>query len=207
MVSADLPLTRDPQFEPLLYSSNYAALQEMSTRKAEAKRFFAELQWTERVCGIEALLAEKRFEDCVASIDKLKEDGITTSASPRIYTKFKGMVQQLASEMASCGTDDGGETVGVFAPWLARIGKPDNARQVLLISAEVELASELGALTAPGSEATPSTVNLMLNRTLQIFRQTYSVYSRISSSWSHNSSFSWLGLWGNQTIRIHGGRK
>ena len=189
MVSADLPLTRDPQFEPLLYSSTYAASQEMSTRKAEAERVFLELQWTERVWDIEALLAEKRFEDCVASIEKLKEDGITTSASPRTYTKFQSMVQQLASEMTSCGTDGGGETAGVFAPWLARIGKADHARQVVLNSAEVELASELGALTAPGNEVTPRTVNLMLNRTLQIFKQTYSVYSRISSSGSQNSSF------------------
>ena len=77
----------------------------------------------------------------------------------------------------------------MFAPWLARIVKANHARQAVLNSAEVELVFELGALTAPGSEVTPRTVTLMLNRTLQIFRQTYSVYSCISSFGPQNSFF------------------
>lgn len=188
-VSANLPLTRDGQFEPLLYSSTFATSQELVSGRAEAERVFLELQWTEKVWDIEAMLAEKRFEDCVTSIEKLRDDGIASSASPRTQVKYQNIVQQLASEMTTCCTDGGGETAGIFAPLLARIGMADHARQVVLNSAEAQLMSELHVLAAPGNELTPRTVSVMLDKTLGIFKQTYSVYSKISSTGFQNSSF------------------
>lgn len=188
-VSANLPLTRDGQFETLLYTSNYAASQELMSRRAEAERVFLELQWTERVWDTEAMLAEKRFEDCVTNIERLRDDGITTSASPRTQIKYQNAVQQLATEMTASCTEGGSEAAGIFAPLLARIGKADHARQVVLNSAEAELMSELHTLTAPGNDLTPRTVGVMLNKALEIFKQTYEVYLRISPGGPQNSSF------------------
>lgn len=189
-VASDLPSSRDTRFEPLLYSAgSTAAPSDVLSGKAEAERVFRELQWTERVWDVEAMAAEKRYEDCVAAIEKLEEDDIMTSASSKTQEKYKSIKQELVAEMSACCTERGGETASTFAPLLARIGMADHARNVVLSAAETELFSELHTLTAHGPEVAPRTVNAILDKTLSVFKTTYAIYAKISSTSSQCSSF------------------
>lgn len=188
IVAEKLPSVRDPRFEPYLRIKGAGDEDEVSIVKDEAEQSTEEMVWTERVWDVEELVAEKQFEDAVAGIEKLQKDDIESLTSPRIFAKFQSLTLQLVSEMSSCCTRGGADAAAVFAPLLGRLGMADHARQVVLDSAQSELAVELRYIVADRQDVTPRCVNVILDKTLSIFRYTYDVYMKITSLQSTNAS-------------------
>lgn len=188
IVADKLPSIRDPRFEPYLRIRGSSDEDESASVNNEIEQSNGGIPWTERVWDIEELIAEKQFEDAVASIEKLQKDNIESFASPRIFSKFQSLILQLVSEMSSCCTQGGADSAAVFAPLLGRLGMADHARQVVLDSAQSELTVELRYIVADRQDVTPRCVNMILDKTLSIFRYTYDVYMKITSSQSTNAS-------------------
>lgn len=193
-VAETLPSTRDPPFQPLLHTPGDLKKRLPSAAKADAERVFHELHWTERVWDLEGLLAEKRYEDGVATVEKLNADGVATSGSARTAGKFQSLSAQLVAEMSLCCAQGGSDKAAVFAPLLGRLGKASHARKVILDSAAADLISELKHITSVNPERTPRSVNIILDITLAIYRRAHDVYSKVSSRDSHDSSsfVAWL---------------
>lgn len=189
LIADKLPSVNDSRFEPYLRMQGPEDdSNEMVTGKGSTEQSIDDLQWTERVWDIEALVAEKQFGDAVTEIDRLQADGISSSASPRTIGKLQELILQLASEMSSCCAQGGGECAAIFAPLLGKLGMADHARQVALDFGESELITELKYIIANRQDATPRSVNVILDKTLSIFKYTHDVYMKISSSDSSNSS-------------------
>lgn len=186
-VARALPSTRDARFEGLLYGDKEEGVE--AGDRVEAERVFLELQWTERVWDVEAMVIEKRFEESVAAVEKLNEDGIGESASPRTRGKFEGIVERLVKDIGEFCTRGGAATAAIYSPLLARVGMAEHAREVVLNAAESELMDILEEITGAGMEVMPRTVTIVLDRTLGMFQQTYAVYTRISDGGLPNSSF------------------
>lgn len=186
-LASDLPSSRDPNYAQLLYS-------DPDGLSSDAERVFLELHWTERVWDLEAMLAEKRYADAVTAIEKLQQDGVA-GGSPRIYGKLHALLIQAVSEMSSVCANGTTDAVGLFAPLLARLGMADHARLVVLASARAELVAELRTLSANSQELPPRLVNVILDKTLAIFRRTHAVHAQITSrsNASNSSSFvAWI---------------
>ena len=184
-IAGSLPSSRDARYHSLLYSSN-----SMNTG-TDTERIFLELHWTERVWDLEALLAEKRYEDCVASVEKIEADGLSSNAQ-RPGSKFHSLRGQLVQEMSALCVIDA-PTAAVFAPLLQRLGVADEARNVVLDGAHLELKDELTQLSNSGIEAGPRLTNMMLDRAVMTFRKAHKAFVEISARDSSSSSFvSWI---------------
>lgn len=184
-IANSLPSSRDARFQSLLYTPPE------DDGKSEAERVFLELHWTERVWDLEALLAEKRYNECVLSVEKLEADGMA-SGSPRTVAKFSTLRAALVEEMsAMCASDAPAATV--FAPLLAKLGVADQARQVVLEGAQQELEHELNQLSSGAFDFAPRLANMLLDKTLAVFRKAHNSYSSISAKESNSSSFvAWI---------------
>lgn len=187
IVADKLPSIRDPRFEPYLRIRGPGEGDDGAVVKDETGRI-DDMQWSEKVWDVEELIAEKQFEDAVASIEKLQNDDIASFVSPRVYGKFQSLILQLVSEMSSCCAQGGADAAAVFAPLLGRLGMAEHARQVVLDSAESELCVELRYIVADRQDVTPRSVNMILDKTLSIFRYTYDVYMKITSPQSTDAS-------------------
>ncbi|KAI0558929.1 Cullin repeat containing protein [Gracilaria domingensis] len=174
-----LPFARHARFQGLLDNKTDNDIDK------DGDRCLAEMQLTERLWDLEGFMTEKRYEDCALAIGQLKES--SSRMTPRSRTKLLYLRHQLVTELASlCSTaPQAAETYGLL---LKTLDAGHQARGVVLEDMRRDLFAELRHAATHSHDAAPRYLNVILNKTLCLFRRAHKIYTAMSFADDHNSS-------------------
>lgn len=115
------------------------------------------------------MVDEKQFEDAVAGVEKMQNNGISKVTSSRTLARFQSLKLQLVSELNACCSKASGVSATISASLFGRFGMADHARQVVLGWAEAELLAELRYTTENNQHLLLRTINVIFNKKLAFY--------------------------------------
>lgn len=173
-----LPVARDSRFRGLLD----VKMDGDSVR--EADRSLRDMRCTEQLWDLEACMVEKRYEDCVSAVHKL--GGMSDKMSARAEGRFKQLRDELIGELGSlCATMP--HAAETYAPLLKSLEAGEEGRCRVLEDMKRELFAELRHAATHSHDAAALYLNMMLNKTVGLFRRANEMYMALSFAGDHNS--------------------
>lgn len=138
--ATQLPSARMARFEALLFASD------PQFDAPQVDRSFRDLHWKERVCDIEALLAEQRVDAAVSGVEALLADDDYATCESHVSQSVARLSDAIATRLVDACPYETPAAAASCATLLSRLERPDAACAVVLRTAAHILALRLARL-------------------------------------------------------------